>query len=130
MNPFSRGGFFRGGTGTPPPALPESASTAMNDMGQRLTALEARTVREARGVKAVPAIGNVLGGTVTVRVTLNAAMPSAAYTATAVLTGGAVLGSLKINSTTIIDAQTVDVVVQSSGLLTLAAATVLVFADA
>lgn len=102
----------------------------------RVTALETRVLGEVKGVAAVPAIANVLGGTVTPRVTLKAPMRNAAgalttnYTATPVIIPGLVVGTLKTGAVTIVDAQNVDVQVQSSGVVTLGQATVLVFADA
>lgn len=65
----------------------------------------------------------------TVAVTLKIPFFNTSYSAVAVVTGALnLLGALQINSVTIVDEDTVNVVVQNTGLLTLSGASVLVVA--
>ncbi len=79
------------------------------------------------GTATTPNIGANAQATVTV--TLAPAQSSATYLAASALAGSSqLLGALSILSTTIVDADTVDVVVKNTGLLALAGATVVVSA--
>lgn len=79
------------------------------------------------GTATTPSIG--ANAQATVSVPLSPAQPSATYLAASALSGSAqLLGSLSIVSTTIVDADTVHVVVRNGGLLALAGATVIVSA--
>lgn len=117
------------------PANYSSGSMDCAALALRVTALENRVLGEVKGSAYVPSIANVLGGTVTARVIMKAPVRNSAgevttnFVATPVLIPGNITGTLKTGTVTIIDAQTVDVQVVSSGLITLGQATVLVFAD-
>ena len=102
----------------------------LSSLAARVTALEARLTTEARGVKAVPNVTLILGGTTTVRVTLKTAMPNTNYTPSAFLVGGAQIGNLTVQSATVVDRQNVDVVLKAGLALTISGVSVLVFADA
>lgn len=79
------------------------------------------------GVAPVPAL--LLNQSTTIGVQLNPAMPNASYSAYALLFAGTVsITGLQINSVTVVDADTVNVVVQSVGVATLAGANVMVHA--
>ena len=80
------------------------------------------------GVAAVPTL--LLGGSTTVTVTLQPAMPSSSYTAYASKFASVSLVDLQINSVTIVDEDTVDVAVSNTGLVTLSGASVMVHAVA
>lgn len=94
----------------------------------RLAALEARLSAEARGVAVLPAIA--LLETKTVQVPLKTAMPSTAYTPSALLIGSPVAGNLTVQSATAFSKQRVDVAIKATAAVSLGAASVLVFADA
>lgn len=80
------------------------------------------------GVKECPLL--VVGNT-TVSVDLIPAMPSSSYTANAQLFASvSVLSNLAISSVTVVDADTVDVVVNNTGLVSLTGANILVTATA
>lgn len=121
-DPTSQGYSWQGSAATP--------DTTMSTMNARLTTLENRFVTESRGTKPVPSVTLILGGTTTVRVTLKTAMPSTNYAASALLVGGALLGSLSISAVAIVDRQNVDVTIKAGIALTLTGVSVLVFADA
>lgn len=78
------------------------------------------------GVAPVPTL--LLGGSATVAVQLSPAMPDASYTARAYKFAGVSITDLNITSVTVVDADTVNVGVQNTGLLTLTGASVLVTA--
>lgn len=79
------------------------------------------------GLKESPTL--LLGQSATVAVDIIPAMPNTSYAATAQLVASAtVLGSLSITSTSIVDADTVNVTVQNSGLLNLSGVHILVTA--
>lgn len=79
------------------------------------------------GTAAVPTL--LLAQSVTVPVTLKKSFIDTAYSAIALLSGSLnLLGALQVNSVTIVDEDTVDVVVQNTGLVTLSGASVLVVA--
>jgi len=78
------------------------------------------------GVSPVPTL--VLNQSATVAVQLNPAMPDASYSAYAFLFAGVSIANLAINSVTVVDADTVNVVVQNNGLVTLTGANVMVHA--
>jgi hypothetical protein len=83
----------------------------------------------AAGSATVPSL--IANAQTTVAVDLNVAFPNTSYTPVAFLSGGvSLLASLSILSTTIVDADTVNVVVKNTGLITLAGATVTVVATA
>lgn len=76
------------------------------------------------GVKECPLL--VVGNT-TVSVDITPAMPDSSYTANAQLFASvALLGSLSISSVTVVDTNTVDVVVNNGGLISLTGANILV----
>lgn len=83
---------------------------------------------QAIGVAAVPTL--LLGGSTTVAVTLQPAMPSTSYTAYANKFAAVSLLNLVINSVTIVDEETVNVNVSNTGLVTLSGASVMVHAVA
>lgn len=79
------------------------------------------------GTAGVPTL--LLSQSTTVVVTLKIPFFDTSYVATAVLAGSlSLLGALQINSVTIVDEDTVNVVVQNTGLVTLSGASVLVLA--
>lgn len=78
------------------------------------------------GVAPVPTL--LLGGTATVAVQLQPAMPDATYSAYAAKFAGVSLTDLQINSVTVIDADTVDVAVENVGVGTITGASVMVHA--
>lgn len=113
---------------TPSPVIPPD--TTMATTMSRIAALEARLFNEARGVKAVPNVTLILGGTTTVRVTLRTAMPNTNFTPYPLLIGGTQIGNLSIASAAVVDRQNVDVVVRAGLALTISGVNILVFADA
>lgn len=79
------------------------------------------------GTAGVPTL--LLAQSATVVVTLKIPFFDTSYTAVAAISGSLnLLGALQINSVTIIDEDTVNVVVQNTGLVTLSGASVLVIA--
>jgi hypothetical protein len=71
----------------------------------------------------------IIGASATVAVPMVPALPDAGYNVAVALAGSSqLLGALAILSATVVDADTVNVVIQNNGLLTLAGATVLVTA--
>lgn len=79
------------------------------------------------GIAGVPTL--LLTQSTTVTVTLKVPFFDTSYTPVALITGSlTLLGALQINSVTIIDEDTVNVVVQNTGLLSLSGASVLVVA--
>lgn len=79
------------------------------------------------GFAVVPTL--LLSQSATVTVTLEVPFFDAAYSAVALLSGSLnLLGALQVNSVTVVDEDTVDVVVQNTGLVTLSGASVLVVA--
>lgn len=80
------------------------------------------------GSAAVPALG--IGGSTTVAVTINPAMPDASYDATAFIgnPGVGVLSSIAVTGYTVVSNSRVDVTVKNNGLILLTGATVLVLA--
>lgn len=112
---------------------PGTTPDPMVNINARLGALEQRIVREAHGVKSWPAVGLMaLGATNTQRVKLNYPLPNTNYDASALLVGGALLGSLSISAVTIVDNQNVDVTIKAGVLVTvtLGSVSALVFGDA
>lgn len=83
--------------------------------------------RHSIGVAAVPSL--IVNQTATLQITISPTMPSTSYTAYSKLFAGISITGLTINSTTVVSASRVDVVVQNLGLITLAGANVLVFAQ-
>lgn len=79
------------------------------------------------GFAAVPTL--LLSQSATVSVTLEIPFLDTNYSAVALITGSLnLLGALQVNSVTVIDEDTVNVVVQNTGLVTLSGASVLVVA--
>lgn len=99
-----------------------------NSLCADVEALSSATAVRAIGCAPVPSL--VLSASTTVAVTLQPAMPDSSYTAYAALFAGISITSLQINSVTVVDEDTVNVVVQNVGLVTLAGATVTVHAVA
>lgn len=82
----------------------------------------------AAGFGAIPAplIGNA---TTTIQVTIKPTMPSTAYQAQATLAGSSnILGSLSIQSVTVVSPSRVDVVVKNTGVVSLNGGSVIVYA--
>ena len=79
------------------------------------------------GVAPVPLL--LASASTTVAVQLNPAMPDATYTPQAFLFAGISIVGLQINSVSVVDADTVNVVVQNVGLLSLQGSNVLVTAQ-
>lgn len=97
-------------------------------MQEDLTGLEDAVGAAVLSVGAA-SVGTVLAlATVVVAVPLITAMPSGSYTATAGLFGGLNLGPLNITAVTVVDADTVNVTVQNTGLLSLGGAHIIVTA--
>jgi len=103
------------------PALVDDVS----DLGSDVSALAGVFVR-AVGVAPVPSL--LASATANVNVQLQPAMPDASYAAYATLFAGIGIGALQVNSITVVDVDTVTVVVENTGLLTLAGANVMVHA--
>ena len=79
------------------------------------------------GIAGVPTL--LLSQSATVTVTLKIPFFDTSYTAIAMISGSLnLLGALQINSVTIVDEDTVNVVVQNTGLVTLSGASVVVVA--
>lgn len=98
----------------------------LDDVSDDVSLLQAAGAVRAMGVAPVPSL--VLNATATVAVQLQPAMPSSSYSAYASLFAGISITSLQINSVTVVDSDTVNVVVQNVGLATLAGANVMVHA--
>lgn len=85
------------------------------------------TATLAVGYAVTPSLG--VGASATVAVDMVPALPDSGYNVGVALAGSAqLLGALAILSATVVDADTVNVVIQNNGLLTLSGATVLVTA--
>lgn len=96
----------------------------ISDLQDAVDALEAVPAMLSAGVKECPLL--IVGNT-TVSVDIIPSMPSSTYTPNAQLFASvAVLGALSISSVTVVDANTVDVVVNNGGLVSLTGANVLV----
>lgn len=107
-------------------AVADDVSELQTDVSS-LEATVAMGATHSMGVAPVGAL--LLNASTTVAVTLNPAMPDSGYSAYAMLFAGTVsITGLQINSVTVVDTDTVDVVVQSVGVATLAGANVMVHA--
>lgn len=109
-------------------ALQEAVETLEGEMDAlqaEVDALGGVSIRSV-GVAAVPTL--LLGASATVAVQLNPAMADSSYTAKAFKFASVSLVDLQINSVTIVDADTVNVNVENTGLVTLSGASVLVTA--
>lgn len=105
----------------------ETLETEMETLQGEVEGLGGESVRST-GVGAVPTL--LLGTSANVDVQLNPAMPDTSFTARAFKFAAVSLVDLAINSVTIIDADTVRVAVQNTGLVTLSGASVMVTASA
>lgn len=103
----------------------ETLQGQVEDLQGEVDALGGMSVRSV-GVAPVPLL--LLGASTTVAVQLNPAMADSAYTAKAFKFAGVSLTDLAINSVTIVDADTVNVAVENTGLATITGASVLVTA--
>ncbi len=93
-----------------------------------IAALQASHNKVSVGMAPTPALA--LGATATVQVPIVPAMPNTTYTASATISGGTnVLANLSVQSTTVVSASRVDVVVKANGILSLGAGQVLVVAS-
>lgn len=92
-----------------------------------VTAAVATPVRSI-GVAPVPTL--IASANTTVSVPLDPPMPDAGYSAVAKLFAGVNIADLEIVSVTVIDADTVDVEVENTGLVSLSGSNVLVIASA
>lgn len=105
----------------------EELAEAVDVLEEAVAAINTSQAVRAMGVAPVPTL--ILNQTATVAVQLSPSMPDSSYTARAFKFAGVSLSTLTINSVTVVDADTVDVVVQNTGL-TLTGASVLVTASA
>lgn len=103
-------------------ALCDDLATVASDLD---TAVTEQFIR-AMGIAQVPSL--LASGTANVNVQLQPAMPNASYSAYASLFAGISITGLQVNSVTVVDADTVTVQVENTGLITLAGASVMVHA--
>lgn len=98
-----------------------------NAVCEDVEGLASGTSVRAAGVAPIPTL-TVLNPDATVAVQLTPSMPDAGYTASAYTFAGVALGDLEVNSVTVVDADTVNVSVSNTGLVSIAGANVLVHA--
>lgn len=102
----------------------DGLETDLAALETQVNAISVGTPVRSIGVAPVPTL--VLNASATVAVTLAPAMPNTSYTPYAKLFAGISIVGLTINSVTVVNASTVNVVVQNLGLVTLAGANVMV----
>lgn len=99
----------------------------LQEVADDLSTLSAVPAVRSIGVAPVPTL--IASASTTVSVTLNPAMSGSGYSAVATLFAGINIAALTINSVTVVDADTVDVVVQNTGLVSLSGSNVMVVAS-
>lgn len=109
-------------------AAVEELSEALDELEETVEALNTSPAVRSVGIAPVPLL--LLGASTTVAVQLSPSMPDSSYTARAFKFAGVSLTDLNITSVTVVDADTVNVGVQNTGLVTLTGTSVLVTATA